>query len=109
MQTFTINGQRWFVEYIDPKSDKLKRSDGSRTIGMTDGKTHVIYISNRIFGRLLDKVLCHELVHCICFSYNITLDILEEEYLANWVSMYGREVVVLLDNLLSNTYNSGII
>ena len=78
----------------------LVRPDGSRTIGMTDWNTKSIYIDKHLHGALLEKVLCHELCHVFCFSYDITMESDQEEFLANWIATYGRQVIELLDSLL---------
>lgn len=99
---FTINGIHWNILFVDPLSDYLKRSDGSKTVGMTDGNTNTVYLSNLLRGAFLEKVLCHELCHCFCFSYNIVIDIETEEFMADWISLYGKDLVYLLDSLMSN-------
>ena len=100
MNDFFINGIRWRIQYVSTNSSKLTRSDGSRTVGMTDWNTCTVYLASNLRGDYLDRVLCHELCHCICFSYGIKMNIKQEEFLANWVSIYGREVIELLDDLL---------
>lgn len=40
--------------------------------------------------------------HCFCFSYNIHMPIEQEEYLADWISLYGTDLIYLLDDLMSN-------
>ncbi|MDO4801691.1 MAG: hypothetical protein Q4A15_05965 [Prevotellaceae bacterium] len=80
------------------------RNDGTQTIGMTDGYNHIIYIASNLKGRLLETVLAHELCHAIIFSYDIELDAEFEEWLAQFVATYGREVVYLLDKLLENIH-----
>lgn len=100
MEDFYINGIRWNIKYVDNNSSMLLRSDGSRTVGMTDWNTCTVYLAKGLRGRFLERVLCHELCHCICFSYNIKMDIEQEEFLADWISLYGREVIELLDDLL---------
>ena len=60
-------------------------------------------MANKLQGRFKEKVLCHELCHVFCFSYNIRMDAEQEEFLANWIATYGREVIELLDNLLGQT------
>lgn len=98
---FKINGIWWEIRFVDSSSQYLRRSDGSITIGMTDGFTHTIYLNRHLKGYMLDKVLAHELCHCVMFSYDIYLDIQEEEFLADWFATYGRQTVYLLDNLMS--------
>ena len=48
------------------------------------------------------RVMAHELCHAFCMSYNIHMPIEQEEYLADWISLYGAELVYLLDEILSN-------
>lgn len=96
-----INGIRWDIQNVG-MSHHLMRSDGSYTIGMTDGITHTIYLYYKLRGALKDKVLAHELVHAFMFSYDIHIDIELEEYIADWVSIYGRDLIYLLDDIMSN-------
>lgn len=98
---FIINGIQWKIKYVDYSSPMLLRSDGSRTVGMTDWNTRTVYLCSKLSKGFLQKVLCHELCHCICFSYNIIIPIDQEEFLADWISTHGREVITLLDMILS--------
>lgn len=97
---FMINNQIWTIEFTDNSNSKLLRSDGSRTVGMTDGNMRTVYLAESLSGAFLERVLAHELCHCICFSYDISIPIEQEEFLADWVSLYGREVIDVLDNLI---------
>lgn len=100
METVIINGIEWRISFVGHNSRMLFRSDGSHTIGMTDGNLRTMFLSDRLSGAMLEKVICHELCHCICFSYNIHIPIQQEEFLAEWISLYGREVIRILDDLL---------
>lgn len=97
---FEINGYNWSLVFVNNNSEKLMRSDGSITVGMTDWKDRCVYLSNKLHGSFLRRVLAHELCHCFCFSYNVVMPIEEEEYLAYWISLYGSELVYLLDDLM---------
>lgn len=97
---FRINGIYWEVVFVDSGSQYLTRSDGSITIGMTDGNTHTVYLNRHLRGRLLDKVLAHELTHVFCFSYDVYMDISQEEFMADWISNYGRDLIYILDDLM---------
>jgi len=109
MNDFVINGIHWHIKYVGISNSKLTRSDGSRTVGMTDWNSCTVYLASNLRGRYLERVLCHELCHCICFSYDIKVSIQQEEFLANWVSLYGREVIELLDDLLYKNSHKSII
>lgn len=97
---FTVNNQEWNLVFVKPNSRNLMRSDGSITIGMTDNNTKSVYINNRLNDYMTDKCVAHELCHVFCFSYDIYMPIEQEEYFADWVSRYGRELVYLLDDLM---------
>ena len=40
---------------------------------------------------MLWRILCHEITHAVLFSYNIDLNLYEEEVLADLVATYGGE------------------
>lgn len=97
---FKINNKTWEIVKISRQNPMLMRSDGSRTVGMTDRNTQTIYIADDLRGGFLDKVLCHELCHAFCLSYNIYMDIETEEIVADFLATYGREVFKIADRLL---------
>ena len=80
----------------------LRRNDGTLTIGMTDNKQKTIYLNENLNGALLYKVLCHELVHAFCFSYDLYFDEIQEEQLADFVSTYGQAILNKTDEILGN-------
>lgn len=97
---FIINGIEWEIVFTSSYSTDLTRSDGSITVGMTDFNTKCVYLSKSLRGAFLRRVMAHELVHCFCFSYNISMPIEEEEFMADWISLYGTDLVYLLDDLI---------
>ncbi|MCD7724322.1 MAG: SprT-like domain-containing protein [Clostridiales bacterium] len=99
---FTINGLEWRIKYVDGQSKWLRRSDGSLTVGMTDLPTQTVYLSENLYGVFLRKVLCHELCHAFCFSFDIHMPIEQEEFMADWISLYGADLIYLLDDLMQN-------
>lgn len=109
MTDFVINGINWKIVFVDINNSKLFRSDGSQTVGMTDWNTCTVYLASNLHGKFLQKVLCHELCHCVCFSYDIHIDIEQEEFLADWVSVHGIQVIELLDDILTKITKSNKI
>ena len=98
---FTINGIEWNIVFVNANSSNLMRSNGTITVGMTDNNTKSIYLSNKLKGLFLRRVMAHELCHAFCFSYDVYMPIDEEERLAEWISLYGSDLVYLLDDLMA--------
>lgn len=97
---FIVNNQEWDLVFVKPNSKNLMRSDGSITIGMTDNNKKTVYINNRLNEYLTDKVICHELTHVFAFEFDYFMDIQTEEIVADFMSLYGRRIVYLLDDLV---------
>lgn len=97
--TFEVNNQKWKLEFVKPNSRNLMRSDGSITIGMTDNNVKTVYINNRLNQYLTDKVICHELTHVFAFEFDYDIPIDVEEIVADFMSLYGRDIIYLLDDL----------
>lgn len=102
MRKFEINGIRWKIEFVPITDRSLTRSDGSYSLAVCDGNKCTVYVSNRLRGAKLRRVVAHELCHCFCVSYNIYMPIEQEEYLADFISLYGTDIVYLLDVLMDN-------
>ena len=99
-QMFTVNGKTWDIDFVEPTNDNLMRSDKVYTLGVTDNNIKTIFLSNKLYGEMLDKVLCHELVHAFSFEYNYDIDIKTEEIIADFMSLFGRDIIYLLDDLI---------
>lgn len=97
-----INGIRWYVVFVPPKSKYLQREDGTYTLGMTDGVAECIYISNELNKIMLEKVLTHELSHATSFSYGCVLNENIEEIVADFMANYGKEIIYNADKLIKN-------
>lgn len=102
MPQFEINGILWNIVFVRPNSNNLRRSDGSITFAVTDWNDKCIYVSTAPKSAFLRKILAHELCHCFCFSFDVHMPIEQEEYLADWVSLYGTDLIYLLDDLMRN-------
>lgn len=97
---FSINGTMWQVQYKNLNSSELRRSDNTISLGVTDGNTHTIYLSDKLQGFMLRKVLIHEICHAVCMSYDIYLPIETEEILCDFVATYGDEIFDIVDMVL---------
>ena len=52
---FQINGETWFIKFVNPDSFILKMPNNKYTIGVCEDRTKTIYLSNRLRGNLLKK------------------------------------------------------
>ena len=86
-----INGVEWKVKLVSPFHTKLFRKNGTRSVGVCDNYTKTIYISWDLNYSMIQKVLKHEMVHAILFSYRIKMDLDAEERLAEQIEE-NREV-----------------
>ena len=75
---FLINGIYWKLAFVSPDFPLLRRMSGEYAIAACDNLTRTIYINNTVTGKLLRKVLCHEITHAAMFSYNVDLSIEQE-------------------------------
>ena len=91
---FEINGEYWYVRFVDPDHPIFLMENGEYTIGTCDDYTKTIYLANNLEGSLLRKVLSHEIVHSAMFSYNVYLSYEQEEILADIIATYGREIIL---------------
>lgn len=98
--TFIVNNQEWRLLFVKPNSKELMRSDGSITLGMTDNNVKTVFVNNRLNDYMTDKVICHELTHVFAFEFDYYMDIKTEEIVADFMSLYGRNIILLLDDLI---------
>lgn len=96
---FTMNGIDWSVRFVNPQSDKLRRSDGSLTCGVCDFSDRRIYLSDMLQGGFLRKVFIHEVCHSAVFSYEISMSVEQEEFLCDFVATFGDEIFEVVDSL----------
>lgn len=67
---FYMNGLRWRVRFTYPTDPVLVDRTGTLTIGVTDSATMTIYLSNKLCGEFLTRVVLHELSHAMMYSYH---------------------------------------
>jgi hypothetical protein len=97
---FTVNNQEWNLVFVKPNSRNLMRSDGSITLGITDNNVKTVFVNDRLNNYMTDKVICHELTHVFAFEFDYYMNIETEEIVADFMSLYGRNIVYLLDDLI---------
>ena len=97
---FNVHGNIWKIQFVNPSNKELLRSDGSRTLGVTDNSIKTVFIIDNLSDEMTERVLCHELTHCICFENNISIPLETEERLCNFMADHGKEIIYLLDDLL---------
>ena len=98
---FLINNVYWKLAFVPPNFPLLQRLNGQYTIGACDNLTRTIYINNTLSGKLLRKVLCHEITHAAMFSYNVDLTLQQEQLLADIISTYGDQIVYITNKIFN--------
>ena len=99
---YSMNGILWRGYMINSNDPILKRSDNTRTVGVTNVNTHCVYISNKLTGGFLRKVLTHEVCHSAMFSYGIDLPIETEEIICDFVASHAEDIIDTVDYLFAN-------
>ena len=77
----------------------LDGNNGTISLGVTNNTTKTITIADNVSDYMADKILCHELVHVYSFSYGCDIDIETEEIIADFMSLYGRNIVYTADRI----------
>ena len=99
---FYMNGLRWRVRFTYPTDPVLVDRTGTLTIGVTDSATMTIYLSNKLRGEFLTRVVLHELSHAMMISYGYLEQIHKyckkrywiemEELIANLIAQQAKEI-----------------
>lgn len=98
---FNINGIDWKVKLVSSNHPKIKRRDGSITWGSCDNIDKAIYINQDTPRDKLKKVLCHEITHAAMFSYDVEMNLDQEELVADLIATYGEEVIDVTNRIFS--------
>lgn len=99
---FTVNNNQWTLQFASTNSEELRRSDNVYTLGVTDNNTKTVTIACGMSDYMTNKVLCHELVHVYSFENRCNIDIQTEEIIADFMSLYGRDIIYIADSIMSN-------
>lgn len=99
---FIVNNNKWSLNFEKLPSKNLMRSDSTYTFGVTDNNSKKVTIADNLSNYMTNKVLCHELTHVYSFENGCDIDVATEEIIADFMSLYGRDIVYLADDILSN-------
>lgn len=97
---FIINGILWNLIFVNPNDERLMRSDGLYSLAVTDWNEKDIFVSKNTKGSYFRKIIAHELCHAFCFSFGVHMPMEQEEYLSDWISIYGTDLIYLLDDIM---------
>lgn len=97
-----INNIYWKIVYVPKDFPLLQKFNGEYSIGACDNLTRTIYLNENLYGKLLKKVLCHELTHAAMFSYGVDLSIEQEELVADLISTYGEEIIYITNKIFTH-------
>ena len=67
---FYMNGLHWSVRWTNPTDPILVDRTNVLTCAVTDPETMTIYLSNKLHGEFLTRVVLHELSHTMMYSYH---------------------------------------
>ena len=98
---FEINHINWDIKLVSFNHPKVRRSDGSFALGACDDTTKTIYISEDVPNYKIKKVLCHEITHAAMFSYNVNLNIDQEELIADLIATYSEEIIAITNKIFA--------
>lgn len=57
----------------------------------------------------MKKVLAHEITHAAMFSYNVNLEVIQEELLADLIATHGQEIINITNKLFRQMRKEGIL
>lgn len=102
MDSFYLNNIYWKVSYVRSDSKRLIDRTGNVRLATTDIRLHQICINENLSGKLLTKVLLHEIGHATMASYGLISDLHKfvkkeyqveaEEWVCNLIADYGAMI-----------------
>ena len=97
-----INGERWRILFVSSNHPALLMDKGLYALGVCNDNNKTIYISLGLSEKKLKKVLCHEIVHAIMFSYHIILIKEQQEIMADLISTFGQEIICNVNKIFND-------
>lgn len=102
---FNVYGTEWALIYCHPNNPNLQRPDGVFTLGVADNNCKTVYVANNLTPQLELKVIIHELCHCYCFETGYIVDSITEEQIADFVSLFGIDIIETANYIMGNYIN----
>lgn len=90
----TINGEVWGIRLVPPYHPGLAAPSGP-ALGCCNDITKTIYLNNTLSPSEIEKVLTHEIVHAVMYSYNVDISDQVEEIVADIIATYGEGIISL--------------
>lgn len=106
--SFIMNGIGWQIRIVPPTYPALLMNYDRFTLGCCDNNTKTIYIADGLSEDKFYKVLGHEVTHAAMFSYQVLLTEDQEELLADIISTYGREIVIVTNRVFRKIKKQGM-
>lgn len=91
--SITINGMSWTVFFVDNTNENLVDESGEQTAyGIALLREGEIYIDDGLPKGLMRKIVTHELVHALAFTYSVDLDKVDEEQICDFIATHFDEL-----------------
>lgn len=88
-----INGLDWNVFFVDKTHEELVGEDGEQNAyGIALLREGEIYIDDSLPKGLMRKIVTHELIHAVAFTYSVDLDNADEEQICDFVATHFEEL-----------------
>lgn len=94
-----INGIIWSIHIVPFNHIELRNPDNSYSLGCCNTQQKAIYINSNLSGYQLNKVIRHEITHAIIYSYDISLNAVIEELLADFCATYNEEILYYFNKI----------
>ncbi len=101
MITIIINGFEWKVHFVSQNHDELTDDNGKPSLyGVALMRECEIYIDGDLPKGLMEKIVTHELVHAVAYSYDVDLDNVDEEKMCDFIWTYFDAIKLYRDIVL---------
>ena len=89
----TIHDLKWTVFFVDKTHGELVDEAGEQTAyGIALLREGEIYIDDSLPKGLMRKIVTHELVHAIAFTYSVDLEKVDEEQVCDFIATHFEEL-----------------